>query len=64
MGDWLKARLWAMVIVSALAGMLGFALAWTVWHLVQDHALFHQLVQAEIQREQREAGRPPALPGK
>jgi hypothetical protein len=50
-------RTWVRAVGAVLLGAGGFALAWGVWHLYQDHQNLHVLVQLEMQRRQA-----PALP--
>ena len=36
-------RSFPLIGLCLLAGLLGFGLAWTVWHLWLDHLALHQM---------------------
>ena len=39
-------------LIALVLGVLSFSAAWGAWHLWQDHRVFHELLNLEIQRQQ------------
>lgn len=42
-----------LLVVSLAAGICGFCVAWTLWHLWVDHQLLHALVNMATQQVQK-----------
>lgn len=40
--------------VGVVSGILGFSLAWGVWHMCVDHRNFHTLINAVVNQQQGE----------
>jgi hypothetical protein len=57
---------WIRTLTPLFQGLFGgavaFAACWAMWHIWEDHVVYHQLVNAVIQLQQQVAALTPKKP--